>query len=430
MDADVVVIGAGFAGVTAARDLAEAGHRVVVLEARDRIGGRTWYQQIPGTDVWAEYGGMFISRETQPTLAAEIARYGIGVTEPTPPTEPDAIGWIRGGRRETGTAPIDRIREQLAGSSLTEALERTAKAFASEGREALAPLDIPSEGWVAGLDAPPEAADYLRAFLAAMGGARLERTSVLPLLWDMIELGYTPVDAYADVGELITEGTKQLVDAMAVGLDVRFGSVVEAVARADDGVSVTLADGGRLEAPVAIVALPLNVWADIAFDPPLATAKIRAATARHPGEVSKVIAIVRGAPDGYLGVGWGTPVNAGFVSKPAGDGALFMGFSVQDRVDLSDEGAVASAVRAHVPDAEVVRTAGHDWVTDPFSKGTWLAVPPPWFSDGTFEQLREPEGRLLFAGSDVAGEGAGWIEGAVGSGREAATGAAELLDRS
>jgi monoamine oxidase len=68
MDADVIVIGAGFAGVAAARDLTEAGHRVVVLEARDRIGGRTWYRQIPGTDVRAEYGGMFISRATQPSL--------------------------------------------------------------------------------------------------------------------------------------------------------------------------------------------------------------------------------------------------------------------------------------------------------------------------------------------------------------------------
>jgi len=47
MDADVVVIGAGFAGIAAARDLAEAGRRVVVMEARDRIGGRTWYRGIP-----------------------------------------------------------------------------------------------------------------------------------------------------------------------------------------------------------------------------------------------------------------------------------------------------------------------------------------------------------------------------------------------
>jgi monoamine oxidase len=427
MDTDVIVIGGGFAGIAAARDLTEAGHPVVVLEARDRIGGRTWYRQIPGTDVWAEYGGMFISRETQPSLAAELTRYGIGVTEPG---APETIGWIRGDRREEGAAAIDRIREQLSHSSLTDALDRTAKAFASEGREALAELDVPSAGWVDGLHAPEEAADYLRSFLAAMGGAKVEKTSVLPLLWDMIELEYTPVDAYVDLGELITDGTKALIDAMAEGLDVRFGSVVTSVSTGDGHVAVTLADGSRLEAPAAIVALPINVWADIAFDPPLAAPKQKAATERHPGEVSKVIAIVRGAPAGYLGAGWRTPVNAGFVPKDGDAEQLFMGFSVQDRVDLGDEAAVTDAVHAHVPDAEVVQAGGHDWVTDPFSKGTWLAVPPTWFSDGTFERLREPEGRLLFAGSDIAGEGAGWIEGAVGSGREAAAAAAALLGRS
>ena len=80
MDADVVVIGAGFAGVAAARDLTEAGRRVVVLEARDRIGGRTWYREMPGTGIEAEYGGMFFSRQTQPRIAAEIVRAGVGVT--------------------------------------------------------------------------------------------------------------------------------------------------------------------------------------------------------------------------------------------------------------------------------------------------------------------------------------------------------------
>jgi monoamine oxidase len=399
----------------------------VVLEARDRIGGRTWYRQIPGTEVWAEYGGMFISRETQPSLAAELTRYGIGVTEPG---EPETIGWVRGDHREEGVGAIDRIREQLSHSSLTDALDQTAKAFASEGREALAQLDVPSAGWVDGLHAPEEAADYLRSFLAAMGGAKVEKTSILPLLWDMIELEYTPVDAYVDLGELITDGTKALIDAMAHGLDIRSGSVVASVSTDDRGVTVTLADSSRLEAPAAIVALPINVWADVAFDPPLAAPKQRAASERHPGEVSKVIAIVRGAPAGYLGAGWDTSVNAGFVPKPSDGEQLFMGFSVQDRVDLSDDTAMTDAVHAHVPDAKVVRTTGHDWITDPFSRGTWLAVPPTWFSDGTFDQLREPEGRLLFAGSDIAGEGAGWIEGAVGSGREAASVAAALLGRS
>jgi len=244
------------------RDLTEAGHQAIVLEARDRIGGRTWYREIPGTGVWAEYGGMFISRETQPSLAAELTRYGIAVTEPA---EPETIGWVRGDRREEGAGAIDRIREQLAGSSLTDALDGTAKAFASEGREALAQLDVASAGWVESLRAPDEAADYLRSFLAAMGGARLEKTSILPLLWDMIELDYTPVDAYVDLGELITNGTKALIDAMGEALEIRFGSVVTAVATGQAGVTVTLTDGSRLKAPAAIVALPLNIWADVEF---------------------------------------------------------------------------------------------------------------------------------------------------------------------
>ena len=63
-------------------------------------------------------------------------------------------------------------------------------------------------------------------------------------------------------------------------------------------------------------------------------------------------------------------------------------------------------------------TDGHDWVRRPASaKGTWLAVPPTWFSDGTFEALASPRVALAFAGSDIAAEGAGWIEGAVGERR-------------
>jgi len=424
MDADVLILGAGFTGVAAARDLKEAGRSAIILEARDRIGGRTWYREIPETGVWAEYGGMFISRETQPALAAEITRYGIGVLEPE---DPEVVAWIRGDRRETGTEPIDRIRAKLADSQLTDAIERTAKAFASEGRGALAPLDVPVAGWVDELGADPEASDYLRSFMAAMGGSRIDLMSVLPLLWDMVELGYTPADAYVDMGELFADGTKSLIDAMAEGLDVRFGSVVTAVTRDADGVTVTLLDGTSLRAQAAIVALPLNVWSDITFEPALAPPKQRAATQRHVGEVSKVIALVRGGPDTYLGAGWNTPVSAGFISKPALDGHLFMGFSSQDRVDLADSEAMSDAVRAHLPDSDVVWTGGHDWITDPFSKGTWLSVPPTWFSDGTFEALREPEGRVLFAGSDIAAEGAGWIEGAVGSGREAAADAQHLL---
>ena len=417
-DADVIVIGAGFTGIAAARDLREAGHRAIVLEARDRIGGRTWYREIPGTGVWAEYGGMFFSRAEQPYLAREIERYGIAVTSPG---QPEVFGWVRGTTRTVGMEAIGEVQASLEGSRMRASLDDVAAAFRSGDRTRLDALDMPAARWIEQVGAGPEASDYLRAFLAAMGGSSVERCSVLPLLWDMVELGYTPIDVFVDMGELFTDGTKSLIDAMAADLDVRFGSVVTHVGHDADRVTVRLADGSVVTAPAAVVALPLNVWADVTFDPPPAEPKRAAASRRHPGEVSKVLAIVRNAPTTYLGAGWGTPINAGFVTKPAGEDArLFMGFSVQPRVDLEDREAVAAAVRAHLPEAEVVETAGHDWIADPFANGTWLSTPPTWFSDGTFEALTEQEGRLAFAGSDIAREGAGWIEGAIASGIVAA----------
>ena len=425
MDTDVIVVGAGFAGVSAARDLQDAGVRCVVLEARDRLGGRTWYREIPGTGLHAEYGGMFFSRATQPHLAAEIERYGLAVD---PVADPEVVAWIRGTTRIEGPDAYGAAQDGLKRSRLPEAVERTAAALAAGDRTTLAADDVAIPTWVDRVQADAEAADYLRAFLAAMGGSRLERASMLPLLWDMVELDYDPVSAYIDIGELFADGTKSLIDAMARDLDVRLRTIVTAIAHEADGVAVTLEDGDELRARAAVHALPLNCWADVQVTPALSPAKQAAAASGHVGEVSKVLAVITGGPATFLGTGWDTPVNAGFITKPRADRQLFMGFSVQPRVDLGDPDAVAAAVRAHLPAAEVVQTAGHDWIADPFAKGTWLAIPPGWFSDGTFDALAEPEGRLVFAGSDIAAEGAGWIEGAVASGRAAAARCRHLVD--
>jgi monoamine oxidase len=413
--------------VAAARDLRAAGKRVIVLEARDRIGGRTWFKEMLGAGVGVEYGGMFFSRQTQPYLAAEVERYGVRVTPAI--TQPAEMAWVRGSERVGGLTAFDDVRAKLGASNLIAALEETAEAFRSGNRSELERYEITSAQWIESIDAPEDAADYLRAFLASMGGSRIERTSILPLLWDMVELDYNPVDAYIDMGELFTDGTKSLIDAMAAEVDVRFETVVASLTQDAEGVRATTQDGAAFTAAAAVVALPLNCWGDVSFDPPLAPPKRRVATEHHVGEVSKVLAVVRDAPETFLGVGWDTPVNAGFVTKPTADGHLFMGFSAQDRVDLSDGEAVAAAVRAHLPEATVIATDGHDWVADPFSKGAWLAIPPGWFGDGTFDQLERPEGRIAFAGSDIASAGAGWIEGAIGSGIRAAATIAPLVAR-
>ena len=98
---DVVVVGGGFAGCTAARELQQAGYRTVLLEARDRLGGRTWTSTFAGKQV--EMGGTWVHWH-QPYVWAELRRYGLEVTEATPPSR---VGWLVG--RELKQGPPEEL---------------------------------------------------------------------------------------------------------------------------------------------------------------------------------------------------------------------------------------------------------------------------------------------------------------------------------
>ena len=143
-----------------------------------------------------------------------------------------------------------------------------------------------------------------------------------------------------------------------------------------------------------------------------------------------MLAVVDDVPADLFGAGWGVPLQAIIVTKEVEGGRLLTGFGVEDDApDPTDVLAVADAIRRFIPTARVVASTGHDWVGDPFAKGTWMAWRPGWFAGDRWRRASEPEGRLVFAGSDIAREGAGWIEGAIASGHEAASFARMLLER-
>jgi nicotine dehydrogenase len=102
------------------------------------------------------------------------------------------------------------------------------------------------------------------------------------------------------------------------------------------------------------------------------------------------------------------------------DGAtLIVAFALADgTLDPFDRTSVAASLARFFPEAELIAWDWHDWLSDPYAKGTWVALPAKatWIGD---PEIWGREGRLAFATSDFAGHAAGWFEGAIRSGEAA-----------
>lgn len=424
---DALVIGAGFAGLTAARDLAQDGKQVLIVEARDRIGGRAWYRPFAGTDFSIEMGGNWLDAEGNAALMAEVERYGVQLD-----TSPQAEHHVSllDGVLSHAACPIsgdDELDLQRFVDEVSTQVKRIDPSLPLDTQN-VADLDIALDVYIDGFGLSATLRELMGAWIRQETGCHLSQISALHLMtWipllgnDVLAIGHTPTHRFA-------EGTTDLLQRMLDDseAELRLSTPVEAVTQSLDQVEVLTQGGEVLRARGAVIALPLNCLKDVTFEPPLSPEKAAGAAIGQSGAAKKLWVLATDLPAKILGIGeHDAPIDVFFTDYPSDEtglgGDLVVGFSTQERpLDILNRDEVEAAFRLFVPDARVLKVDGHDWLADPYAKGTWCAAPAGLLSKYA-SALEATEGRLVFAGSDIAHAFRGWMEGAVATGGTAAT---------
>ena len=196
----------------------------------------------------------------------------------------------------------------------------------------------------------------------------------------------------------------------------------------DNGDGVEVAAGHRTySAKACILALGINQMKAVAFAPPLPQAKRDALADGHGGRSFKLWLKAEGVPVGTLVTGDGSGIEFAFAERKAEDGStLIVAFGLINETNHPGDPAWVRAQAARLfPNARLIAHDWHDWVDDPFARGTWVAA-LAGREAGLLSSNWQPEGRIAFASSDYARDQAGWFEGAVISGEDAADAVLDL----
>ncbi len=415
---DVIVIGAGFAGCAAAREVRRAGREPLILEARDRIGGRTW------TDDWDgqrfERGGNYF-HWFQPHLWTEVVAAGV---TPLMPPYGDRVHWTVGEEIRTGSrAEREALNESAwdkycAGS--WEILPQPHAPLADANR--IGRLDgMTIQERIDELDLTDDERALLMVECQGVASGHLDDAGALSVVrWHALSGHSLALTQETAGGYTIAEGTiaflQPILDAAAC--ELRLEAPVEAVEQEGDRVVVTLRSGEALPARACVVTAPLNALGSIRFEPGLSEGKRAGIALGQAGLGSKVMLRVR-TPGGPV-AGMHPDHPFGFISTIfdlPGDEQILVCFG-NDGAAIR-HGDLAWAQRELdrvVPGCEVIGMNCHDWLGDEWSRGTWGIHRPGWYAHHHAEMQR-PEGRVILANSDFADGWAGFVDGALESGK-------------
>lgn len=439
--ADVVVVGAGYAGLCAARALRAVGREVAVLEASGRVGGRVLTDRIAG-DWVIDLGAQWISG-AHTRFAALVEEYG-AETYAAPSNGANLLveGAVR--RPFVGARPP---LPPLVLVVLAQALWRIERLAAR--------IDLARPWTTPGADRldAMTAATWLRRNLPERRARNLAEVmigeelcvdvgsvSMLAVLTTIRAAGGVEGGVTAEtVTRLFVDGADGPAHSIAAELGdaLRLDAPVTSIRQVPEGLSVG-GEFGEVRAAQVIVALPPALAGRITYDPPLPAARDHLTQRMPMGSVLKAFAVYERPfwrDDRLTGqaLNLHDPVPVTFdATRPGGPGCL--GALVPGRA-AHRLAALPAAERRAMIVGSLVRAFGHAardpidwrekvWADDPYSRGGYGAFFPPGVLTTIGSALRQPIGAIHWAGSETATEWAGYIEGAIRSGERAA---AEVL---
>lgn len=436
---DVVVVGAGMAGMMAARTLVRRSKRVVVLEARDRVGGRVKPGKLAGHAV--DVGGMWVG-PTQTRLLELIKEYGLHTT----PQFEDGKGVVEWNGK--------RILAEREGSGFDSETQAEYEHLVSELNQlsARVPLDAP---WTM-----PEAEEFdditvedwfesktknkvlLSFFQLTTRGLFTADPFQMSFLYFLFYLhsgdNFETLIGYENAAQafLVKETMHHLAARIAddLGKTIVMESPVTAITQDDSGVTV-ISERGKWRGDSAIVAVPLPLSVRIAYDPPLPAERDALAQHMPMGSVIKFwvayekpfwrehglngLATSDTPPMDFFSDAsppeGGPGFLAGFIE--AHNALKWMGQSVEERKKLVVERVVAllGADGANPIDYE-----DQNWPAEQWSRGCYGATMAPGIMTTVGRVIRQPHGRVHWAGTETSTKWMGYIEGAICSGERAA----------